>query len=314
MEKRTLTKKDASIALFVAFICAQLSLIVGKTVLSVILAYFKNSNQIFSFFSGPWGYLTNSIFQLVAFVGVYIYYFRNTKLNTQHGQQKFNIKYCALFVGLGLLSMLCLTTFVNYFCLTLNLLNKPSAIFSFQINTPTTLILTLISSAIIPAIGEELLFRGVIFNALKEKGSLYATIVSSLFFALFHFNLSQSIYPFLFGLILGFSYAKTKNILVPMLIHFFNNATNIVLQYFLNPVFAPSAKMLVIMIIGVLLFVLIMALLFVLSYKESLKEEIAPKQEKQKYKPKTFKEFIKSETFLFVSPLVFMVFLYIILV
>ncbi len=94
------------------------------------------------------------------------------------------------------------------------------------------LILNLIILGVVPAICEELLFRGMIFNGLKEKFSPKASILlCGLLFALLHGSVTQFIYPFILGCLLSFVMEKTGNLLYPILIHMFNNFTTIVLNY-----------------------------------------------------------------------------------
>ena len=95
-----------------------------------------------------------------------------------------------------------------------------------------TFLLALFTVCVLPAIGEELLFRGVFVTALKEKGEATAILFSALIFALMHFNLAQLIHQFIVGLVLGYVYVKTKNLIYCMVIHFVNNAVAIVTETF----------------------------------------------------------------------------------
>lgn len=319
MKKRTLNLKDSSIALLLAFVTSQLLIILGEYIISAILSICDyNKTQIVDFFSSPVGYLCTSIFQLTAFVGVFLYYCKKTTLKSESFSNKLNIKQTLIFILIGIVTSFALTQFINYYCLTLNLFNKPTAIFSYELDSISSYLISLVSLAIIPAIGEELIFRGVIFNGLKQKGTLFAVIVSSLFFTLFHFNLSQLFYPFLFGLVLGFIYGRTKNIIVPILIHFTNNALNITIQYiFGSSIFKPSILNLIFMIVGTIIYIGIIAYLFFSNYKqektekESLEKDNETNQQK---KSLTFKNLFTHDNIVFLLPIVFMIFIYIIIV
>ncbi len=93
-------------------------------------------------------------------------------------------------------------------------------------------ILTLVCICILPAIVEEVLFRGLVRQAFGCYGDVVAILMSSLMFALFHFNLAQSVYPFLYGIILGLVVAKTGNLYYAMVMHFVNNLLTILMYYF----------------------------------------------------------------------------------
>lgn len=78
---------------------------------------------------------------------------------------------------------------------------------------------------------EELLTRGVgLYILLKKVGQKWAIIISALVFGLLHLNTLQFfnnpieilltfLYPFLFGIVLAYSYAKTLSLYLPIAIH-----------------------------------------------------------------------------------------------
>lgn len=71
---------------------------------------------------------------------------------------------------------------------------------------------------------EELIFRGIMLDGLLQKYSPFASIVmSSFLFSIVHMIPRQMISAFLAGLFIGWLYFKTRNILIPILIHAFNN-------------------------------------------------------------------------------------------
>ena len=62
------------------------------------------------------------------------------------------------------------------------------------------LCLNIVLSVIIPAIMEELVFRGIVFKGLRKRGFWFAAIISSAMFMLVHLNLGSLIYPFIMGI------------------------------------------------------------------------------------------------------------------
>ena len=87
--------------------------------------------------------------------------------------------------------------------------------------------------ALIPAIGEELLFRGVLLRLLKEmtKSMHLAVIISALLFSAIHLQFYGFLPRFLLGLILGYSFVFTRNLWVPIFLHFVNNASSVIIYY-----------------------------------------------------------------------------------
>jgi membrane protease YdiL (CAAX protease family) len=86
-----------------------------------------------------------------------------------------------------------------------------------------------------PAI-EEFIFRGIILGGFLTRYSPpKAIVLSSLFFAIFHFNLMQFLITFLLGLLCGWYYVKTRNLLSCVIIHSLNNLIGlIVIKYFID--------------------------------------------------------------------------------
>lgn len=89
--------------------------------------------------------------------------------------------------------------------------------------------------ALIPGIGEELLFRGVLVRLFKKWfGNVHAAvIVSAILFSALHMQFYGFFPRFALGLILGYTFVWTSSLWVPIIIHFLNNAT-ILMIYYIN--------------------------------------------------------------------------------
>lgn len=85
--------------------------------------------------------------------------------------------------------------------------------------------------AILPAIVEELFFRGLLLECFKGVGVYLAIVVNALVFALYHCSVSQFVYQFIYGVMLGLLAIKSGSILPCVIAHFFNNFLVIILQY-----------------------------------------------------------------------------------
>jgi len=86
----------------------------------------------------------------------------------------------------------------------------------------------LMSTVIIGPIFEEIFYRGLLYNKLKEISSAFiAVFISSILFAFLHipgygFNIKMFSLV-LDGILLTYCYEKTNNIYVPILVHLINN-------------------------------------------------------------------------------------------
>ena len=95
----------------------------------------------------------------------------------------------------------------------------------------TDIILYFVSAAVLPAIFEELVFRGICISCLRPMGTKFAVIVSAVIFGLSHVDPLQSLFAFLFGLLIGGAFVATGSIWPGVLLHFFNNSISVIGGY-----------------------------------------------------------------------------------
>ncbi|MBQ8203922.1 MAG: CPBP family intramembrane metalloprotease [Clostridia bacterium] len=101
---------------------------------------------------------------------------------------------------------------------------NPEGLFGF--------LLSVIATAVVPALMEEFGCRGIMFGIAEKKGgTTFALIVSSALFGLIHGNFVQIPFAFLVGLVLGVIRIKTGSLWVCILIHGVNNFVSIVMDY-----------------------------------------------------------------------------------
>ncbi len=97
--------------------------------------------------------------------------------------------------------------------------------------TIPSLLLNLFVFAVLPALLEELVFRGYVLRALRPYGDWFAVAVSALLFGLMHGNIAQIPFALIVGVALGWLYVMTDNIWIPVAVHFINNGFSFLLQY-----------------------------------------------------------------------------------
>jgi membrane protease YdiL (CAAX protease family) len=87
--------------------------------------------------------------------------------------------------------------------------------------------------AILPAIGEELIFRGIIQNKLHVylKNIHVAVWISAILFSGFHIQFYGFFPRLLLGGLFGYMYAWSKNLWYPIIGHFINNGFTLVMIY-----------------------------------------------------------------------------------
>jgi membrane protease YdiL (CAAX protease family) len=84
--------------------------------------------------------------------------------------------------------------------------------------------------AVLPALFEEALFRGVILGgAQNSAGSVRSIFIIGFLFALFHGSAEQTIYQFICGCLFAFLAIRSGSVLPTVFMHFVNNALIIIL-------------------------------------------------------------------------------------
>lgn len=91
-------------------------------------------------------------------------------------------------------------------------------------------ILFFIVFSVIPAIMEELAFRGVVLGLLRKFGDGFAVLISAGLFGLMHGNLVQLPFAFIVGLVLGYLVVRTNSLLPAIIVHFANNFYSCLMQ------------------------------------------------------------------------------------
>ncbi len=130
-----------------------------------------------------------------------------------------------------------------------------AADFIFQIldtDDPAILLLNILMIAILPALGEEMLFRGVLQPIFGEwfRNNHIAILVTAFLFSAIHLQFFTFMPRFFLGLALGYLMVWSRNLWYPIAGHFANNFLSLVIFYFyrhthpeINPL-EPDAEML----------------------------------------------------------------------
>ena len=98
------------------------------------------------------------------------------------------------------------------------------------------LLLNLLVIALIPAVGEELTFRGVLQQGLtrRMKSPHAAIILSAAIFSFIHFQFYGFLPRMFLGILLGYMFYITRSLWTSITMHFVNNGTAVVLYYLNN--------------------------------------------------------------------------------
>ncbi|MCK4748804.1 MAG: CPBP family intramembrane metalloprotease [Bacteroidales bacterium] len=96
------------------------------------------------------------------------------------------------------------------------------------------LLINLIMIGVIAAVGEELIFRGLLQRLLFDlvKNAHVAIIITAILFSAFHFQFFSFLPRFILGIILGYLMYLGHSIWYPIIAHFVNNAMGVIYYYF----------------------------------------------------------------------------------
>jgi uncharacterized protein len=103
-----------------------------------------------------------------------------------------------------------------------------------DMNSPGELFICLFIIALLPAVFEELMFRGILMNIfIRITQKKWTPIVlQALVFSLLHFSFYELPGIFLMGFIFGIIAYTTKTTWYTIIMHFLFNATSVILHYF----------------------------------------------------------------------------------
>ena len=103
-----------------------------------------------------------------------------------------------------------------------------------NMNGISDLVLNVVMLAILPALGEELLFRGIFQKIFIDwsRNVHIGIFITAFLFSAFHFQFFSFLPRFMLGMFLGYLFYWSKNIWLPILGHFVNNSAAVISYYF----------------------------------------------------------------------------------
>ena len=182
-----------------------------------------------------WFMTAYSIVLILCYAGIYLVYNKIQKIDFKAINLKFNLKWHTylIMIVVGVISLFGIQYFISIIDDLLISLGYNMA--KTNITSWGTFFLSVFVMAILPAIGEELIFRGIILNGLRTRFNDIASIfISAILFALMHQNLQQLIYPFLLGSIMAWAVVRSGSLISSVVIHFTNNFLVVLLTFIQN--------------------------------------------------------------------------------
>ncbi len=152
-----------------------------------------------------------------------------------------------------------------------------------DVNTTRALMFNILVIAILPALGEEFLFRGVLQKLFHQlTGNIHVTIIiTAALFSAIHMQFYGFLPRFLLGLLFGYLLFWSGSIWLPVAAHFINNGAAVVLAYlsatgqlsFNQDTIGTGDGEFIFLAVSVLLSAFIVAMLYRISKKNLPDEE-----------------------------------------
>ena len=155
--------------------------------------------------------------------------------------KKVNGKMVGLCIFIAAVCLFGLSQVSNVFIEILTAMGYHSSASSISVTTFWQLLLYTFLVALVPAVCEEIMFRGLLLNGLARCGKHLAIILSALIFTLMHGSPDQTVHQFILGIVFGYIVYFTGNLYLTIIIHFTNNFAVLVVNFVYNLINGAAA-------------------------------------------------------------------------
>lgn len=175
--------------------------------------------------------------------------------------KKLDIKQILMLIAIALFTICAfapLATFVKQF---FDLTGFDSSnLTNLAVTDAGSLIGGIILLAILPAVVEEILYRGMIARAFSRKGFVFAIFMGGFMFAIMHGNPVQFVHQFFMGVVCCIVYFATGSIYASIIVHFVNNTVAIVGSYiaYLHPYSVPTYAAILMIVFGIIILAILL--------------------------------------------------------
>lgn len=210
-------------------------------VVLVLLVVFRICGHygVFSFLGDGGSYILNAFVQVgIIFLLPLLLFKVVTK-----GKTKEIFKFCCFKKISAKTILLCVILGVVVFFLNVfvsNFFNNLIALFGYKHTSSSSstisatwggFFLNLLCTAVLPAICEETLHRGLLLNGNSMRGIKKSVLISGFLFGLLHLNIEQFFYATIIGLFLGYLCWGCSSVYPCIIVHFMNNAMSVFFSF-----------------------------------------------------------------------------------
>lgn len=125
---------------------------------------------------------------------------------------------------MAIICIFLLTPFFDLLDFAFKVPEEPVPLFELMQSSFPYFLFGVLLYAVLPAIGEELVFRGLILRGINSRfNGTVSIVLSAVLFALVHGSLQQTFYQLLMGIFLGYLAYVGGSVLYSVILHFLNN-------------------------------------------------------------------------------------------
>jgi len=223
--------------------------------------------------------LTPMAFALVA---VFILRWSNTSWKQAVKEQKCKPKYFLIAVLLQI-GLLCLSELNAWFLELLSGIGYQDQPIQLPSMDGFGFVAVLFVIAVLPAVMEEVIFRGLLLKGMRVFGTVGAILLNGALFALYHQNPAQTLYQFCCGAAFALVAYRAGSILPTILSHFINNALILTLTKFGIDTFPTPIFTGIMIVSGACLILSLVWLIFLDKNKPEMEANLQKKSEKRRF-------------------------------
>ena len=225
---------------------------------STLVEFFPSLNLIYtdSVASAGFDIIASIVYILMPFALVHIVLKTKKLTGVLPFGTSYNGKASAFLTMAVLPVMMIVSVAINYISLIIQEsldITFTSALDDVKIIGLSGFLMSIISTAILPAIIEETIIRGIVLQPLRRYGDLFALVISSLLFSIMHGNMVQIPYTFTAGMFFGYVAIATGSLWPSIIMHFINNFYAVIIMAASDNYSEASANVVSFMFMGLLI-------------------------------------------------------------
>jgi len=193
-------------------------MLLGVTVLFLLIIYIGTAVSVRSVFGGT---LVNQL--LILGVPLFLVWYMKSDVKSLFSLKAPALKHVlgglVLYIGVFLLMLVASVLLMQVFPESTQNIQQS---YTELLKQPFALIILV--TAVMPAVGEELFFRGFLFGSMRQRyGIFWGILISSLIFGAFHMSLVKLLPTAMLGACFAYIGWVSGSIYIGMLLHFLNN-------------------------------------------------------------------------------------------